>query len=86
MERVLNCDLLILDDLGAEFATAYSQSVLYQVINDRMTEGRATIISTNLDPDQIGRRYSAQIMSRLEGEFELLPFTGQDIRLLKREQ
>ena len=43
-------------------------------------------LRTNLDPDQIGRRYSAQIMSRLEGEFELLPFTGQDIRLLKREQ
>ena len=52
----------------------------------RLLAGKSTIISTNLDPDQIGRRYSAQIMSRLEGEFELLPFIGQDIRLLKREQ
>ena len=56
------------------------------LLNGRLLAGKSTIISTNLDPDQIGRRYSAQIMSRLEGEFELLPFIGQDIRLLKREQ
>ena len=80
------CDLLILDDLGTEMTTAFVQSALYQLLNSRLLAGRSTIISTNLDPDQIGRRYSAQIMSRLEGEFELLPFIGQDIRRLKREQ
>ena len=85
-ERVLHTDLLILDDLGTEMTTAFVQSALYQLLNGRLLAGKSTIISTNLDPDQIGRRYSAQIMSRLEGEFELLPFIGQDIRLLKREQ
>ena len=79
-------DLLILDDLGTEMTTAFVQSALYQLLNSRLLAGKSTIISTNLDPDQIGRRYSAQIMSRLEGEFELLPFIGQDIRRLKREQ
>ena len=86
VERCMACDLLILDDLGTEMTTAFVQSALYQLLNGRLLAGKSTIISTNLDPDQIGRRYSAQIMSRLEGEFELLPFTGQDIRLLKREQ
>ena len=86
VERCMNCDLLILDDLGTEMTTSFVQSALYQLLNGRLLAGKSTIISTNLDPDQIGRRYSAQIMSRLEGEFELLPFTGQDIRLLKREQ
>ena len=86
VNRVMTCDLLLLDDLGTEMTTAFVQSALYQLLNSRLLAGRSTIISTNLDPDQIGRRYSAQIMSRLEGEFELLPFTGQDIRLLKREQ
>ena len=85
-DRCMKCDLLILDDLGTEMTTAFVQSALYQLLNGRLLAGKSTIISTNLDPDQIGRRYSAQIMSRLEGEFELLPFTGQDIRLLKREQ
>ena len=86
VERCMACDLLILDDLGTEMTTAFVQSALYQLLNSRLLAGRSTIISTNLDPDQIGRRYSAQIMSRLEGEFELLPFIGQDIRRLKREQ
>ena len=86
VRRYQNCDLLIVDDLGTEMVTSFVQSALYQLLNGRLLAGKSTIISTNLDPDQIGRRYSAQIMSRLEGEFELLPFTGQDIRLLKREQ
>lgn len=86
VERCMACDLLILDDLGTEMTTAFVKSALYQLLNSRLLAGRSTIISTNLDPDQIGRRYSAQIMSRLEGEFELLPFIGQDIRRLKREQ
>ena len=86
VERCMACDLLILDDLGTEMTTAFVQSALYQLLNSRLLAGRSTIISTNLDPDQIGRRYSAQIMSRLEGEFELLPFIGQDIRRQKREQ
>ena len=86
VERCMACDLLILDDLGTEMTTAFVQSALYQLLNSRLLAGKSTIISTNLDPDQIGRRYSAQIMSRLEGEFELLPFIGQDIRRLKREQ
>ena len=73
VERCMACDLLILDDLGTEMTTAFVQSALYQLLNGRLLTGKSTIISTNLDPDQIGRRYSAQIMSRLEGEFELLP-------------
>ena len=77
VERCMACDLLILDDLGTEMTTAFVQSALYQLLNGRLLAGKSTIISTNLDPDQIGRRYSAQIMSRLEGEFELLPFIGQ---------
>ena len=83
VERVLNCDLLILDDLGAEFATAYSQSVLYQVINDRMTEGRATIISTNLDLPALSKAYNERILSRLIGSYTMLGFVGRDIRQQK---
>ena len=83
MREILSCDLLILDDLGAEFATAYSQSVLYQVINDRMTEGRATIISTNLDLPALSKAYNERILSRLIGSYTMLGFVGRDIRQQK---
>lgn len=83
MREILSCGLLILDDLGAEFATAYSQSVLYQVINDRMTEGRATIISTNLDLPALSKAYNERILSRLIGSYTMLGFVGRDIRQQK---
>ena len=63
--RYENCDLLILDDLGTEMTTTFVQSALYQLINGRLMAGKKTIISTNLNPEEIGRRYSPQVRSRL---------------------
>jgi DNA replication protein DnaC len=84
VERVLNCDLLILDDLGTEMTTTFVQSALYQIVNTRLLEKRSTILSTNLMPGEIARRYSSQTASRIEGEYQLLPFFGEDIRKLKK--
>ena len=86
VERVLRCDLLILDALGTELTTAFVQSALYEIVNTRLVERRSTILSTNLMPSELGRRYSPQVASRIEGEYQLLPFVGEDIRRLKRER
>ncbi|MBQ2062657.1 MAG: ATP-binding protein [Oscillospiraceae bacterium] len=86
VDRCTRCDLLIVDDLGTEMTTSFVQSALYQIMNDRLTAKLPTIISTNLNPGEIGKRYSPQIQSRLEGEFEGLSFFGEDIRLKKRQQ
>lgn len=79
--RYLNCDLLILDDLGSELTTSMTQATLYTLLNTRLVAGRRTVISSNLSMDDIHRRYTPQIASRLEGEFRVLPFFGEDIRL-----
>ena len=86
VERVLNCDLLILDDLGTEMTTTFVQSALYQMINSRLLEKKSTIVSTNLMPEALSQRYSPQIASRIEGEYQLLPFVGEDIRALKKKR
>ena len=86
MERVLQCDLLILDDLGTEMVTAFVQSALYRIVNTRLMEKKSTILNTNLTPGELGRRYSPQIASRIEGEYQILPFLGEDIRKLKRRR
>ena len=83
VREILSCDLLVLDDLGAEFSTAFSQSVLYQVINDRMVEGRSTIISTNLDLSGLSKTYNERILSRLIGSYTMYGFVGRDIRQQK---
>ena len=85
-DRCMRCDLLILDDLGTEMTTSFVQSALYQIVNGRLMAGRSTIISTNLAPEEIGSRYGRAVLSRLEGEYEILPFFGEDIRRLKRER
>lgn len=79
--RYLNCDLLILDDLGCELTTAFTQATLYTLINSRLVAGKRTVISSNMSPDELRRRYTPQISSRLEGEYRALPFFGEDIRL-----
>ena len=86
VDRVLNCDLLILDDLGTEMTTAFVQSALYQIVNTRLMEKKSTILNTNLMPGEIARRYSPQLASRIEGEYQILPFFGKDIRKLKKER
>ena len=84
--RYLGCDLLILDDLGSEMTTPFVQSALYTLINSRLAADRRTVISSNLSMDQVRQRYTPQIASRLEGEYRVLPFYGDDIRLLRKGQ
>jgi len=82
--KYMECDLLIIDDLGTEMTTQFTQSVLYQVINTRMMEGKPVIVSTNLSTDAISHRYPGPIASRLRGTYQVCPFLGQDIRQLRR--
>ena len=83
-DRYLTVELLILDDLGTELMTSFVQSAIYQIINTRLITGKKTVISTNLSPNELGRRYGAPVLSRLQGEYQLLLFFGEDIRRQKR--
>ena len=84
--RYLSCDLLILDDLGSELTTPFVQSALYELVNSRLSTRRHTVISSNLTMEAAAKRYSPAIVSRLEGEYHVLHFFGEDIRLLKKQQ
>ncbi len=77
------CDLLILDDLGTEMPGQFVTASLYTLMNDRLLAGKPMLISTNLIIDELSRRYSPQIASRLHGNFTRLTFVGEDIRVMK---
>lgn len=85
-ELLCRCDLLILDDLGAEFTGSFYNACLYNVLNARLLQQLPTIISTNLTMPQIRERYGDAIASRIMGSFQPLPFCGQDIRQLKMQR
>ena len=78
-----DCDLLIVDDLGTEMPGQFVTSALYNLVNDRLLAGKPMIISTNLNTDDLAKRYSSQIASRLRGSFTRVAFLGEDIRVKK---
>ena len=82
-EKFTTCDLLIIDDLGTEMPGQFVTAALYSLVNDRLLAGKPMVISTNLNVDEMSRRYSPQIASRLHGGFMGLTFVGEDIRILK---
>lgn len=85
-EKYYGCDLLIIDDLGTEMVNQFTISALYTLVNDRLMAGQATVISTNMNTEDIARRYSPQIASRLKGSYRRLAFVGQDVRLQKSRE
>lgn len=86
--HVNECELLILDDLGAEFATPFTSAELFRIINDRILSGKKTVISSNLSFNELSEKYDGKnsgrfgdrIRSRIEGCFEAMGFFGDDIR------
>jgi DNA replication protein DnaC len=82
--KYLECDLLIIDDLGAEFITQFSVSALYNLINTRQNKGLSTIISTNLSAGELAGKYEGRIYSRIIGaDYTVLRFEGNDYRITR---
>jgi len=79
-ESLLSCELLIIDDLGTEMTTSFTTEQLYSIINERLVNGLATVISTNLTPSQIETRYGERIFSRLSKDYDFIKLIGKDIR------
>jgi len=83
LNNILDADLLILDDLGAEFNSPFNLSAVYNIIDTRCNRGKATIISSNLNLAELEERYSRRLVSRLISLFTYLRFIGRDVRQLK---
>lgn len=84
LNLLINADLLVLDDLGAEISSQFYESVIYNIINSRINLGLPTIISTNLTAAELQKKYNERIISRIFGEFSTLCLVGEDIRQIKR--
>jgi len=83
-EKYLECDLLIIDDLGTEFTTAFTIPCLYNLLNTRQNSGKATIISSNYSPEELRSKYDDRIYSRLVGRgSDILVFEGKDRRIFR---
>lgn len=82
----INCDLLVIDDLGSEFVSPYIQTLLYNIVNTRLLASKPTIINTNLEVEEIESKYTPRVSSRLFGHYTSKLFIGDDIRQIKTLQ
>ncbi|MCM1162427.1 MAG: ATP-binding protein [Roseburia sp.] len=83
-DDLYNCDLLIIDDLGTELTNSFVASSLFSCLNERQLRKNPTIISTNLSLEELSKRYSERIFSRITSYFQLYKLSGQDIRMHKK--
>lgn len=82
-DLLINCDLLIIDDLGTEQISDFSRTELFNLLNKKLLTHKKMIISTNMSLEDILKTYSERISSRLLGEFNVFKFYGDDIRIMK---
>ena len=78
------CDLLIIDDLGTEFTNTFTESSLFEILNERLIHQKSTIISTNLSLEEMQERYDDRIFSRTTGNYSMFKIFGDDIRKIKK--
>ena len=79
-QYILDCDLLIIDDLGTELNNTFVSSQLFYCINERLLRKKSTIISTNLSMTMLRDTYSDRISSRIISQYSIIPLYGDDIR------
>lgn len=82
-DRLAECDLLIIDDLGSEATNAQTVSFLFELVNDRLLSGKKMVISTNYSINEIAKVYSERLHSRILEHFTPVRFFGSDVRLKK---
>lgn len=84
MHELLHCDLLIIDDLGSEMKNSFTDSALFDCLNDRLIHQKSTIISTNLSLEELNESYSDRVFSRTIGGYTIFKIFGDDIRIKKK--
>lgn len=85
IQNIFNCDLLIIDDLGAEMSNTFTISQLFLCLNERLLRSKSTVISTNLGIDALSAVYTERIFSRVISNYTMIKLFGDDIRLQKKQ-
>jgi DNA replication protein DnaC len=84
-DKYFECDVLMLDDLGAETFGSFNRMSVYDIINTRLNMNKGTVISTNYQSiPEMKKAYDERIVSRIAGNYRMFRFSGDDIRVVKK--
>ena len=81
---ILDCDLLIIDDLGTELINTFTASQMFYCVNERLNRNKGTIISTNLTLGELQDAFTERVTSRIMSKYKIIPLIGDDLRLVRR--
>ena len=81
---ILDCDLLIVDDLGTELINTFTASQLFYCVNERLNRKKGTIISTNLALNRMQDEFTERVTSRIMSQYRIFPLLGDDLRFVRR--
>ena len=81
---ILDCDLLIIDDLGTELINTFTASQMFYCVNERLNRNKGTIISTNLTLGELQDAFTERVTSRIMSRYKIIPLIGDDLRLVRR--
>ncbi len=82
LNRVRNCDLLVLDDFGAERSTDYAMERIFKIVNTRILTNKPMLITTNLTPEELAKPadlWQRRIYDRLKNCL-IVPVRGESRR------
>lgn len=81
VRKLKEMPLLVIDDLGKERRSEWSEMILYDVINGRYEDYMPTIITTNLDPEEVKERFGEAVLSRIIEMCTGVVMQGKDVRM-----
>lgn len=81
LSMVKECNLLIIDDIGAERVTEWVRERMVSIINTRVSNNLATIYTSNLSPEELKEELGDRISSRVLGSSQVVEIAGGDRRI-----
>lgn len=80
IRRYVDLDLLVLDELGVQSGSINEQTLLFEVIDARLSENRPTIFLSNLAPADLVSIIGERLIDRIKGKCVAQRFTGESRR------
>lgn len=79
-ENVVDCDLVVWDDIGTKVGTEFEVENLLNIVNNRIDNGKSNIYTSNMIPKQLNERVGERLYSRIVNLSSNVELHGMDKR------
>ena len=84
-ENILNCDLVIFDELTTRAGTNFELDHLLSYINTRLSSGKSCFYTSNVKPNELASYLGERLSSRVVNLSECIELKGEDLRAISKQ-